>query len=501
MTLQSLGDIVLNGNEYQIDMGSYRVRDIVDFAPRASEPGGSIIHSELGLLQPYLQTDFRHGFGFQWHEDAMGYARTDGVMDTRHGGIAMLMTNAVNDSDAFAADGYASVRSIMSVGDTTGSTDYVYAWGADLRKRTVAGVWSSEPGAGADTTAGFTDVNFVLETQNYLHVCPDGARLLTITKSDGTIAVSGVNASATDYRWMIANEGFIYAGKDGTSLIFRDSNESLSGLAGDVADDPNAITMAGNFPTIRAIVAYGKLFVTRQDGLFQIGDDLIARRVLDFSSETSNTNFRFIVLYNNKLVFPIRDTIYTWNGATLADITPPFITDTFPYITYGRFDNFVAANGYLFMTARTNDATYEEHILCWDGVGYHKLAEPITNGTDTITAMAYDSIDNFLFYSIDATTDTTNYIQFQNQSEFPFANFAITGTHSLITSRLDMGFRRVKKSTPSMFVEAQNTNTSDYIVAYYSLDGAAYTEWGGAGNGRIDSDGVTELSDPLGTAN
>jgi len=47
------GDISLNGVNYRIEIGTYRVRDIVDFAPRASAPGGSIIHSELGLYQPY----------------------------------------------------------------------------------------------------------------------------------------------------------------------------------------------------------------------------------------------------------------------------------------------------------------------------------------------------------------------------------------------------------------------------------------------------------------
>lgn len=42
-----LGDIRLNNVEYSIDLGSYRVRDIIDFAPRAATPGGSIVHSEL----------------------------------------------------------------------------------------------------------------------------------------------------------------------------------------------------------------------------------------------------------------------------------------------------------------------------------------------------------------------------------------------------------------------------------------------------------------------
>ena len=73
----NLGDIRLNGVEYAIDLTSYRVRDIVDFAPRAATPGGSIVHSELGLYQPYLKTDWRHGLGFMWETDALGYLQTD----------------------------------------------------------------------------------------------------------------------------------------------------------------------------------------------------------------------------------------------------------------------------------------------------------------------------------------------------------------------------------------------------------------------------------------
>ena len=42
-----LGDIALNNVAYSVDLSSYRVRDIVDFAPRAATPGGSIVHSEL----------------------------------------------------------------------------------------------------------------------------------------------------------------------------------------------------------------------------------------------------------------------------------------------------------------------------------------------------------------------------------------------------------------------------------------------------------------------
>lgn len=492
-----LGDLRLNGVEYSIDLASYRVRDIVDFAPRAATPGGSIVHSELGLYQPYLKSDWRHGLGFMWETDALGYLQTDGQVDTRHPGIAMMMTQSVNDSDAFAAEGYVTVND-FDAGDAGNSTDYTFSWGADLRKRTIAEVWSSEPGLAGDTLQGFTDVNFVMQTQNYVYVCPDDARIVTILKSTGAPAVAGVNVNSTDYRWLIAHEGFIYAGKDGTSNIYRDANENLSALAGAVADDPNVIRIGGDLPTIGAIAYIGKLFTSRRDGLFHIGDDLIARRVLDFSTAVSADNFRSMAVFNNKLVFAIRDVLYNWNGSTLVDITPPFLSDTFPFTTYGRFDNFVLAGRWLFMTARTNESTYEEHILAYDGVGFHKLAEPVTNGTDAVTAMGYDVLNNYLWYAVDATTDTTNYIRFQNVSEFPFANFPTTGTHSLISSRMSTGFRFVTKSTPSIIVEAQNVTTARYLVVYYSIDNGAFTEWGGASAGRVTANGVTTLTNPLG---
>lgn len=485
----NLGDISLNAITYKIDMASYRVRDIVDFAPRAAEPGGSIIHSELGLYQPFLKTSWQRGFGFAWEEDAQGYLRTSGNVDTRHPGIAMMMTQRVNDSDAFVAEGYTVIRD-WDVDDLANSTDYTVAWGAQMRKRTVAGVWTD--------TDTYGTVNYVLETNTYIHVAVDGAQIQRTTKATDVQAAAGVNANSTDYRWLTTHEGYIYAGKDASSLIFKDSNEDLSALAGDAADDPNVIVIGGNLPTIGAISWTGKLLVSRQDGLFNIEPHNIAVRLLDFSKESSSTNFRSMAVHNNKLIFPIRDTIYAWNGTTLTDITPPFITDTFPFTTYGRFDNFVSVGGYLYITARTNEVTYSEHILVFDGVGWHQLMTPITNGTDVITAMGYDVVNNYMWFSIDsATTDTQNYIQFQNLSDFPFANFPTSGTHSIVSGRMSMGFRRVTKSTPSIIVEANNVTANRYLVIYYNIDGAGFLEWGGTGNGRITSNGVTTLTNPV----
>jgi len=88
MAAPEFGHIQLNGKPYRVRLGSRRKSDIVDFSPRASTAGGSVVHSELGLYQSQLQTSWQHGFGFPWSEDAQGYLRTYGNIDTRHAGIA-----------------------------------------------------------------------------------------------------------------------------------------------------------------------------------------------------------------------------------------------------------------------------------------------------------------------------------------------------------------------------------------------------------------------------
>src|SRR5687768_17573022 len=90
------GDIQLDGKPYRIDVATWRGKDIIDFSPRATVPGGSFVMSDLGLLQPLVQTDWRHGFGFHWYADAMGYLQTVGNIDTRQDGIAMLFTSSTS---------------------------------------------------------------------------------------------------------------------------------------------------------------------------------------------------------------------------------------------------------------------------------------------------------------------------------------------------------------------------------------------------------------------
>ncbi len=467
------GDIKIGGKDFRIDFASWRGKDVIDFAPRASVPGGSFVMADLGLFQPLVQTDWRHGFGFHWYSDAMGYMSTTGNIDTRQEGIAMLFTKGTSsDTNNNSKSGMVTFNGA------------VYTWGAAGVRKFAAGSWTSIYSSAA--------VNFALATADYLFFCPDGARIQKMDTA-GTITNAGLDANATDYKWLIIHNGYIYAAKDGSNAIHFDNSTTLASLQGNASDTNRILVGIGSGPTLRAIVYNGNLYVAKSDGVWMIGEDRIARRMLDFSAEDSSVNLRSWSVINGFIVMPLRDRILQWNGARVSDITPHKINDVFPYISYGRFDNFTAVGDFLYITARTNEATYAVHLLCWDGVGWHKLADLLTNGTDTISMLAYEAINNRLWYHLDATADATYYIPFQDRSTFPYADFPTSGTHSLITSRIDAGFRRVKKSMSHLIVEARNVSATYYIRVYYALDGGSWILWK-----DITAPGIIELTSPGG---
>lgn len=369
MTVDRLGDIKLGSQWYRIDWDSYRNRDVSDFAPKAATAGGSVVHSELQLYQPLLQTDWKHGIGFPWYKDEAGFQFTTGNVDTRHDGIAMLFTKAVeSDTDNNVKEGFTTFNS------------KVWAWGtAGLRSTTNGSTWSAEYAVGA--------VNCALAAGTYLFYCPDGARIRKVNKS-GTHSDAGNDTDATDYNWLIIHRGYIWAGKDGTNRIHRDSTVDLSELEGTTGDtDLIKVGPDSGYPTKGAIVYAGNLYVATSDGLWVIGEDDIARRVLDFSNEVSGFNFQSMAIHNGYLLFPIRNKIYQWNGARMSDVTPPRLSDTFPYLTYGNFDNFVSQGRFFYCTARTNQEQFDIDLLCFDGVGWHRLCTLLSAGDTAATAI------------------------------------------------------------------------------------------------------------------
>lgn len=476
MAVTQLGMVQINNRPYRIEIGSFRTTDLVDFAPRGSSPGGSILYSELGLYQPLAITDWRHGIGFMWYTDAMGYMRTDGRVDTRFPGVVMLYTanDATTDTTVDTKSQAAAFNGAMWFGGTARLTKF--------------------NGSAYTAVGSITNINALLSTGSYLFVAPNGSRLQKVDGSD--VVTNAGTATALDFKWMVIHNGYVYAGVDGTNRVHYDSSNDLATLQGDTADPTAIYVGGGGMQTLWAVSFNGSLYIARPDGLWRLDEQRIARRVLDFSDQISTSNFASYAIHNGNLVFPIRDRIFQWNGVRLADITPPQLSDAFPYVTLGLFDNFAVVGRFLYCTARDNQASYSEHLMCYDGTAWFRLAENlVTGGAGSVSMLAYNPVHNKLHYHVsNGGTQTTSAIQFQSLSEYPYSNFPTSGVHSVHTSRLDMGFRRVQKSTPSIIVEASNIAAGRSIAIYYSLDGAAYALWG-----TVTANGVTTLTAPGGS--
>lgn len=501
------GTIELDGRPYKVELSSYKSKDLTDFSPRSSTPGGGIVFGEMGLYQVLVMTDWSHGFGFQWMTEAgasAGYLRSTGNIDTRHMGIATLMTQAT------ACDSAAEQKNGFMLFD-----DKLFAWtdhGGRVTDTNLADTATPAWGE-AEPLSTSAAIHTAWSNGKYLFVFPDDERPYyttnpTSVSSDWT--GTGADSAQIDFLWIAHNDGFIYAGRqldanglNGNHVHYSDAVD-LSDLYSVASDDPG-ILYAGvdGMQVLGAFAFLGDLDFRRPDGIFKMDRDKSAiRKALDYADQTSSENFATGVVFNNAYVYPVRNTIYSWNGLRVTNITPPRLTDTFPYTTYGRFRNFVPVGSYLFMTARTNETTYTESILAWDGVGYHRLLDPIADGDGTITAMYFDTSRNYLWFHVHkAASENTYYIPFQDNGEFAFAKFPTTGTHSIISSRIDAGFRRVYKSTPSILIEGTNLSTTCYLKVYYALEGeTTWHAWGGTDGETniVTASGVTELFNPTG---
>jgi len=505
-------DILLNGKPYRVDITSYREKDLADFSPRATVPGGSITQSELMLYQPLNITDWRHGLGFTWHTDAMGYMYSMGNIDTRQPGIAMLFTapSTVQDSGDSTA---------TKTGMTMFNGD-LYTWGSSgLRKlATATGIWSSIYSA--------LPVTCALATDNYLFFSPSGGRIQKLS-TGGVLTNAGHDGYSTDYSWFCVHKGYIYAGKNNERRIHYGSDEELDDLEGggpeDPAEnqDPALINIGGGKFTTTGAISFGQeLFVFRKDSIWVLGSDNVARRILDFTSEADTTNFVGRCVFNGYLYFSVRNKIFQWNGSRLVDVTPPRITDQFPYSEIKTIGPMLTANNFLYMIANWNHqpimsayvgyygtGTYTS-LFCYDGIGWHKLADLVySGGLPATSCLAYDPTNNRMYLSVansTAASRTDSYFS-MGTTNLPASPYK-TGANSnvLISSRLDMGFRRVKKFSPSILIEASNisfTNTAtDRYLSVYAILGLG--EASGTNSmvynklGDIKQNGVTQLYFP-----
>lgn len=483
--MNDLGDVQLGGKNFKIDIASWKTKDLADFSPRASVPGGSIVMSELMLYQPIYLTDWRHGFGFTWNTDALGYMYTKGNIDTRWPGIVTLSTDWHDRSDT----GETSIKSGM-----VSFNNYLWSWGpGGLRKMNYGTyAWTSEYASA---------VNCVLATENYLFYCPDGARIRKVDKT-GVHSDAGTTSASADYKWMIIFQGKIYAGEDGNNRVHYATKDDLSDLEGGAGDIGVIYAGAGGYATLGAASYAGYLYVFRPDGIWAIGTDNIAKNVLDYTAEMSIYNFKGVTVYNGYLYFTVGEKIYQWNGSRVQDVSPPRFSDSFPYSEVDGIYGLTTARNFLWGIFRWKEVSgsvthYNLSVFSYDGVGWHKIHDLYSDLNDLYVGagLYYDpgKIELVMWMTRSTPGLVTSVFTVHQGNASPYAYFPISGQNSLYTSRLDAGFRRVRKSMPSLLIEASNVSTLQYIDVYFSTDGGGFYNWG-----RITQNGITELTFPSG---
>jgi len=382
--------------------------------------------------------------------------------------------------------------------DLHGISSYIYAQSADHGGAMAAGnglswSWTNSQAfchlAIAVNPIAEVTVDFLFENGEYLFAQPTNQRLMRSTSGTADFVPAGFNNSSTAYSWIEMHGGYIFAGKSAEAEVYFDANSDLSALAGDPADDADELIAGpGTTGTKSGISFLEKLAVSRDDGLWTMDTDdstttnWISKRTLNFKNLSHANNFRTMATWGGSLYFTIQDKIiYEWNGAKLQNITPGPITDSWEYVTYHRFSNFTPFGDWLLMSARTSETTYDEALLAWDGVGFHKLLDVVTDSTTaTISMISIDTANNYIWYHVSdsGATDSTDYVQYQTDSEYPHPNFPTSGTHRITTSRIHAGFRRVQKSMPALWVETDNCNSTQTIAVSYAIDdGTTFHDW------------------------
>ncbi len=325
----------------------------------------------------------------------------------------------------------------------------------------------------------------------------------------------GVNGFARNFGQAVMHNGYTYVREHGTNYVHRGSETDLSDLEGDGPLDADVVIVGpGSVPVVYIITFGTALYAARYDGLWSIGEDNIARKVLDYSDEYNSTNFRSMAVWNGLLIYPIQDKIITWNGARVTDITPISNADPNPtrllsfrdwvgldrptmmapmdgttFEGLGGFDNFLSKGEFLYCTAFKTSSATDGYLLSWNGAGWHPINTLPTTSVGW-TMLVNDTVNNRLWIHNDLNaTNATLYKKQRPKSEYPAADFKTTGTHRITFSQMTMGQKRVLKSSPSVIISAVNLATSQTIVVEYRLDYGSWTNLG-----TIQVAGVTELA-------
>ena len=449
--------LTVSGTEYGFMLRSwpgYRKLDVSDFSPRVSS--GSLGYRDLSLWQVWAQDSWHHGMGKPYATDEAGYHKTGHGVDTRHNGIATLATKVTSSETG---------KTVNKFLDFDGYTYAGLAANGGVRKYDDG--WA----ATSQTTGTVLDM---ISTGDYLVATMDGGQTRKMG-TDGTWSDAGLS-TADDFRQLCLHGGALWASEDGANVLHFATETDLSDLEG-TGDTEEIVVGPGSVPIVNMVSYMGVLYVARQDGLWIVDDTNAAYSQMDFRPESHSSNFASMCVWHGHLYFTVRNCIYRYTGSTLLDVTPPRYETVYPYRSWGSFKSLTPRGRFLYVTARNTEDDYEEHLMAYDGVGWHNLLD-IVDTPYSMNTMGLSPNNDYLWLNYSGASAVTAYIPLQSLSDLPYGSFETSGNHYLYSSTHDAGFVDVDKAYSDLRVRTNNCSATQTVDVYYSIDDGAWTSLG-----------------------
>lgn len=265
-------------------------------------------------------------------------------------------------------------------------------------------------------------------------------------------------------------------GQDAAGFTNEDETHPLYRTQG----DPGAIQVGTAYKRVRKLVPFNQvLYALCSDAIYYIQqvDGVFEARRLDIGGiglQAHRDNFVIGLEWNGSLWFNVRNKLYRYSGANLADATPPiYDREVYPPKRPLRLHSAVGVGKFLYLVA-------DDDLWCTDGTAWHRLSRIPDSSNKIVQATIGWQEANYnnpahlfiLARTTPITADDTNSYEeaagetsqiyfwtFDEDTDYPvqdtFRNdYSSTTIGELVTVDLDAGFESVAKAYISLVVKA-----------------------------------------------
>ncbi len=496
----------VDGTTYglMVRIPGYKQADITPYTVKIGS--GDMRFSDQTVYATLVQEDWSHGFGFREMTDPQGYSHSDHCVDSRFPRMVMLMTKLTDASK-------------MDTGLTIAAARKFIEYGGNVYACTINGVYRWDGAKWVSTGQDTGECHDAIEDGVNLYVSFDGARG---RHYNGVIWDDTGQSTFTDMRFFARHGGYMWASDDGLPTVHYTSlpTDDFEGGNDGTGGDPDAIDVSqGRIPITSLCPWNNALYVGKEDGLWQIpeGADL-AYQIGYYADQRHSKNFQTMVVWKGNLYYCIKNDLYRQTGLTITNVSAPMWSYDFPYQRFGNYRFLTPCGDFLYVIAseNTETGTYgtggyglgpygggsKEALLCYDGVGWHKLMD-IATGGDTVSGMNYTPLNDKLWISIQGTTDKIYYIPLNTSYHMPYPSYETTTTrpsdldnpHYLYMSGFDAQLSTVQKHFSAASISGI-FDSGRTIDAWYSIDRGPWMHLGTYDDPDASNAGIETIAFP-----